>query len=104
MEQWEKDLNRQFGKSQRTKPITAVEVYRFVQNVLGNDRNRDRLQELIDYVKDSKSNTDILIDYIIDSGYCVPMASDELCKKLNLKPCKELIILGALEQYYKDRN
>ena len=101
MEQWEKDFKRQFGK--RKKPIADYEVYGFIKKLLKEERKRDRLQELLDYVKESKSNTDILINYIYDSGCCTPMASYELCKKLNLKPCKELTILGVLEQYFKGK-
>ena len=104
MEDWERDLNKMFGKSQRSKEITGVHVHRFVKDLLKKERERDKLQELIDYVNESKSKTDILNNYVFDNmNYCERMEpSDELLGQLGMvMHDREVRILYILEKYFK---
>lgn len=102
MEQWEKDLNGRFGKSRRTKEITGIEIHRFVKDLLKKERSRNVLIEIIDYVKKSKSNTDILYQYVLNNSTCqTRVVHTDLCHELGIAPgSKEDVILSILEKHF----
>ena len=108
MEQWEKDFNRMFvtPKGNLTE-ITPQNIRLFIKRLLKAERSRDKLKELIDYVKESRSNTDILVNYIYNTNnICDSLnPSNELCDNLGLKlHTKEGVILCILERYYNTMN
>lgn len=102
MEQWETDLNNTYSKYERNVKIPFDRVKRIVRDIVKKERKRDKLQELIDYVHKSKSNTDILINYIYNNtmpcdGY---EPSEELMNELGIKYTdKEAVILCILERH-----
>ena len=108
MESWEKDFNKEFVISGcNLNQITLGEIKHFIKNLLKKERSRDKLQELIDFMKESKSNTDILVQYIFNNtSLCVNfMPSNEILNELGIKPYnKEAIILCILEKYFKEYN
>lgn len=106
MEQWKKDFNQKFvtPKGNLTE-ITPKDISRFIEKLLKEERNRDKVQELIDYVKESKSNTEILIQYIFNNtSICEKCLPDiELLFELGIKLHDETaIILWILEKYFKE--
>ena len=108
MEQWERDSNRMFvtPKGHLTQ-IMPRNIRHFIRRLLKAERSRDKLKELIDYVKESRSNTDILINYIYNTNNVCDslIPSNELCDNLGLKPhAKEGAILCILERYYDTMN
>lgn len=78
---------------------------KFISDELKKERERDKIQEILDYVRKSKSNADILLNYIQDErkNYCDPMyPSEELLDRLGIAPYdKEARILYILEKHFE---
>lgn len=107
MDNWkERFKNRFLIKGKWRRAYVPDEVIRFIESALKKDRERDKVQELVDYVKDSKSKTEILINYVVNKriNFCDSMLpSEELLAELGLDPWdREAIILYILEKYFTE--
>ena len=104
MEQWEQDLNTKYSKYERNVKLPFDRVKKIVRDILRKERERDKIQELVDYVKKSKSNTDILINYCDNQrkNFCNRTDhSEELLDELGIKVYeREAMILYYLEKYF----
>ncbi len=86
MEQWEKEFNRKFTEKSawngRTPPR---DVRKFIGNLLKEERKRDKLQEVLDFIKESRTQLQILTRYIYNNtSRCdsTPHPSGELMREL----------------------
>lgn len=103
MEDWERDLIRRYSSTKNTG-MNIVNVRSLVNGLLKKERERDKLQELLDFVKKSKTDTDILFQYVKNNVGCnATIASGELNTELGISPIsKESTILCILERYFKE--
>ena len=103
MEKWEQDYISFFTLGGKFKPQTTPhKVNLFIKKLLANERKRNVLIEIIDYVKKSKSNTDILYQYVLNNMTCqTNIVHTYLCYELGIMPgSKEDVILSVLEKYF----
>lgn len=108
MDNWkERFTNRFLAKGKWRKRVTPSAIKEFIEGAIKKEQERDKLQELLDYVKESKSKTDILFNYAMNEGsICVSkIPSEELSAKLGIGPRdKEAVILYYLEKQIKEES
>ena len=104
MENWRQRFkNRFLTNGSWRKSYKPQDLMRFVEDELKKERQRDKLQEVLDYVQDSQSKTEILINYVLaERNVCEAMCpSQELCDRLGIDLIdKETIILFILERFF----
>ena len=110
MKNWEERFNNRLTKKDARgrlawrKTFSPDDIKRFIRDELRRESKRDKLRELIDYVKDSKSKTQVLIDYVMHTGSCYEskIPSDILLDQLGMTPMDpETRILYYLEKYFE---
>lgn len=104
MENWEREFIKIFTLHGEMKPTKPSRIRTFIRDLLRKERERDKLQEIIDFVKESKTNTDILYQYVINNSTCQSPRYTNLCYELGIPPpSKETHVLAILEDYFKDQ-
>jgi len=100
MEQWEKDFRRHFvTKKGDLDQIRAVKIMRFIRELLKKERSRDKLQEVVDYVKESKSHLDLICQHVLNNKGCECIKPPPIVYELGIDPgSSAAIILWALEK------
>ena len=107
-EQWKKRFDKELTDKaeNRSEVVFAIKAKKFIKNLLRQERKRDKLQEILDYIEKSKSGSSILISYIKNNtSSCIgcELPSIELANELGIELYSETsFVLGILEKYFKE--
>lgn len=100
---WEREFIKIFTLNGEMKPTKPNRIRIFIRGLLRKDRERDKLHELLDFVKKSNTNTDILYRYVRNNTTCQSPRYTNMCYDLGIPVhTKEAEILAILEDYFKE--
>lgn len=112
MDNWRERFENRFlnkeTKEWRGRPKripTPNDIIKFIEQALYRERKRDKIEGILDFIKESKTKTAILVNYVdieLNKNCCSSrQPSEELLLQLGIHPGdREALILFILECFF----